>query len=298
MSLKMNIMKSSVISVMLLNVLLSSSCASANNRSENDTSAVAPVVTQNSYQEGQIEKKPLEHSQVVSTQKMVIENPTQERVRPVSSPSDPQIENTIIIESPLLAPPVGSQSKVELMAVLANINYFSAKFTQKIYDESGEELQQGSGQLSVSKPNLVNWETKSPSESHIVSDGENLWFYDPFVEQVSVYSLENAIANTPILLITNNDPNLWQDYNVSKLTDTRYLIEGVNENTRVKSLELTFNGSKENIKLAGFSIIDATGQLSVIYLSEQINSTSDNNETYADLFTFTVPEGAYLDDQR
>ena len=187
---------------------------------------------------------------------------------------------------------VESQSKVELMAKLAKIDFFSANFSQKIFDESGNELQQGSGQLSVSKPNLVNWETKLPDESLIVSDGSNLWFYDPFVEQVSVYSLENAIANTPILLITNNDPKLWQDYNVSQSADNRYLIAAINENSRVKSLELAFETIDDVEKLVAFNILDATGQLSVISLSEHIHKPT------ADLFSFSVPEGVYLDDQR
>ncbi|WP_085297326.1 outer membrane lipoprotein chaperone LolA [Cognaticolwellia mytili] len=191
-----------------------------------------------------------------------------------------------------------SNSKTDLMSKLAKIDFFSAKFSQKIFDESGNELQQGSGQLSVSKPNLVNWETKLPDESLIVSDGSNLWFYDPFVEQVSVYTLESAIANTPILLITNNDPKLWQDYNVSQLADNRYLIQASSDNSRVKSLELTFenNDSAEekntSEKLIAFNILDATGQLSIISLSEH------DNETNTDLFKFTVPEGVYLDDQR
>ncbi len=191
-----------------------------------------------------------------------------------------------------------NQSKADLMAKLAKINFFSAKFSQKIFDESGTELQEGSGQLSVSKPNLVNWETKSPDESLIVSDGSNLWFYDPFVEQVSVYALESAIANTPILLITNNDPKLWQDYNVSQLDDNRYLIQAIKENARVKSLELAFehNDSAEknstSEKLVAFNILDATGQLSVISLS------GHDSEAKADLFKFIVPEGVYLDDQR
>lgn len=250
---RMNLIKSSVITVMLLNVVLSSFYALANNSLVNDT-----VTTANT-------RAAVEGGHSVSREKGSTDH----------------------------------QSKTELMAILSNINYFSAKFTQKIFDESGEELQQGSGQLSVSKPNLVNWETKSPSESLIISDGESLWFYDPFVEQVSVYSLENAIANTPILLITNNDAKLWQDYKVSKLTDSRYLIEGINENARVKSLELTFDSSETNIKLAGFSILDATGQLSVIYLSEQsLQDSSANNDTQSELFKFTVPEGVYLDDQR
>ncbi|KXJ57449.1 outer membrane lipoprotein chaperone LolA [Cognaticolwellia aestuarii] len=183
-------------------------------------------------------------------------------------------------------------SKAKLMAKLAKIEFFSAEFSQKIFDETGNELQQGSGLLSVSKPNLVNWQTTLPDESLIVSDGSNLWFYDPFVEQVSVYSLANAIANTPILLITSNDEKLWRDYNVSQLADNRYLISANNDNARVKSLELTFAEDVNNVELSAFNILDATGQLSVITLSNH------NEKPDTSLFTFTVPEGVYLDDQR
>ena len=184
------------------------------------------------------------------------------------------------------------RSKEKLMAKLAKIDFFSAEFSQKIFDEAGIELQQGSGQLSVSKPNLVNWQTILPDESLIVSDGSNLWFYDPFVEQVSVYSLANAIANTPILLITSNDEKLWQDYNVSQLSDNRYLISANNDNARVKSLELTFAEDVNNVELSAFNILDVTGQLSVITLSNH------HEKPDTSLFTFTVPEGVYLDDQR
>jgi len=185
-----------------------------------------------------------------------------------------------------------AESKAKLMAKLAKIEFFSAEFSQKIFDETGNELQQGSGLLSVSKPNLVNWQTTLPDESLIVSDGSNLWFYDPFVEQVSVYSLANAIANTPILLITSNDEKLWRDYNVSQLADNRYLISANNDNARVKSLELTFAEDVNNVELSAFNILDATGQLSVITLSNH------NEKPDTSLFTFTVPEGVYLDDQR
>lgn len=183
-------------------------------------------------------------------------------------------------------------SKRELMAKLAKIKFFSAEFNQQIFDEAGNELQQGSGSLFVSKPNLVNWQTTIPDESLIVSDGENLWFYDPFVEQVSVYTLESAIANTPILLITSDDEKLWQDYTVSQLTENRYLISANNENSRVKSLELSFTKNVNNVELSAFNILDATGQLSVITLRHK------NQAPNASLFTFSVPEGVYLDDQR
>ncbi|EDM66590.1 hypothetical protein PE36_04133, partial [Moritella sp. PE36] len=31
----------------------------------------------------------------------------------------------------------------------------------------------------------------SPDEQLIVSDGESIWLYNPFVEQVSIYSLKD-----------------------------------------------------------------------------------------------------------
>jgi len=200
-------------------------------------------------------------------------------------------ENTVINTlTPSTVPQQVDDSKAELMAKLAKIEFFSAEFKQQIFDQAGNELQQGSGLLSVSKPNLVNWQTITPDESLIVSDGSNLWFYDPFVEQVSVYSLASAIANTPILLITSNDEKLWQDYRVNQLSNNRYLVSASNENARVKSLELTFSNDENN--LIGFNILDATGQLSVISL------LNHHQEPSANLFTFTVPEGVYLDDQR
>ncbi|MGB1261295.1 MAG: outer membrane lipoprotein chaperone LolA [Cognaticolwellia sp.] len=201
-----------------------------------------------------------------------------------------EVVSTKVVENKSLQQ--AQANKIELMAKLEKIEFFSANFTQKIFDDAGNELQQGSGVLSVSKPNLVHWQTTTPDESLIVSDGSNLWFYDPFVEQVSVYTLDNAIANTPILLITSNDEKLWQDYTVNKVTDNRYLISANSENSRVKSLELSFAETVNNVVLSGFNILDATGQLSVISLAPH------HQEATSDLFTFSVPEGVYLDDQR
>lgn len=187
-----------------------------------------------------------------------------------------------------------SEGKAVLMEKLADIKHFSADFNQQIFDENGNELQQGSGTLTVSKPNLVHWETKTPDESLIVSDGTDLWFYDPFVEQVSVYPLKNAIANTPILLITNNDPVLWQQYDVARINELTFSIHAKDENARVKTLELTFSKQDNRSSLAGFTILDATGQLSVISLTHLAPQQQPNSA----MFQFIVPEGVYVDDQR
>ena len=108
--------------------------------------------------------------------------------------------------------------KNELMKKLSVIDQFSAIFEQEVVDNAGNVLQRGGGDLSVKRPNLVHWNTTSPDESLIVSDGKSIFLFDPFIEQVTAYKLDGAIANTPILLITSNDSVLWNQYSVSRLS--------------------------------------------------------------------------------
>ena len=195
-----------------------------------------------------------------------------------------------------IAQPADSKSnltndyKVQLIDKLKKIKFFSADFEQKIIDEKGNVLQEGSGKLAVRKPNLVHWDTKTPDESLIVSDGETLWFYDPFIEQATAYKLSSSIANTPILLLTSDADELWQHYSVSQINQSTYLIHANDVNSQIKTLELQFSQDK----LSGFTFLDATGQLSVISLKDTDFTTSPA----LNLFQFDLPEGTYLDDQR
>lgn len=181
-------------------------------------------------------------------------------------------------------------TKQLLMAKLGQIKYINAKFHQVIVDESNEILQEGKGTLSIRKPNLVNWHTTDPDENLIISDGKSLWFFDPFIDQVSVYSFSNSLANTPVLLLTSEDSTLWDAYQVSQHVGNSFLIQSLDVNNQVKSLELTFD--KE--KLSKLSILDSTGQTSHFTLIEADFTTKPKDE----LFKFNVPEGVMVDDQR
>jgi outer membrane lipoprotein carrier protein len=187
-----------------------------------------------------------------------------------------------------------SKAKRILMDKLATLAHFSGNFTQEVRSESGDLLEQSSGQLAISKPNLANWHTSEPDELEIVSDGQDVWFYNPWIEQVSVYSLSAAIAQTPILLLTSKDEALWQGYSVTHNGSDKFVIIAKDVNSQIKSLTLAFDSSKEGSKLQQFSFLDATGQLSHIKLSD----FDDHNAPEASLFKFVVPEGVQIDDQR
>lgn len=197
-------------------------------------------------------------------------------------------------------------SKKLLRAKLANLSFFSANFTQDVVSEAGELLEQSSGKLAISKPNLANWHTVEPDELAIVSDGSDVWFYNPWIEQVSVYSLSAAIAKTPILLLTSKDESLWQQYTVyqektsqTKISqqDEHFVISAKDPNSQIKSLTLVFSTKAQQIQgseLSQFSFLDATGQISHIKLSNFDAQKVPENS----LFNFVVPEGVQIDDQR
>ncbi|PKI17926.1 outer membrane lipoprotein chaperone LolA [Colwellia sp. 12G3] len=213
--------------------------------------------------------------------------------QPMAYAEQPPV-NTIASSSP------SSEAKEHLMAKLRKLAFFSANFSQKILSGEGEILQQGSGTLAISKPNLVNWKTITPDETLIVSDGNTLWFYDPFIEQASAYSLAKSIHNTPILLLTSDEPQLWQQYHVSEQNNAiesglRFVVLPKDENSQIKKLTLSFEETKtKDIQLSEFSFEDATGQISQISLSH-FNSTVKPD---ASLFTFSLPEGVRLEDKR
>lgn len=212
-----------------------------------------------------------------------------------SSINDPVTDSAVVTTTVTDKAPVKpimaeNDKKIQLMTKLAKLQYLSANFSQTVIDGDGNTLQSGSGKLLLSKPNLVRWETTEPDESLIVSDGDTLWFFDPFIEQVSAYKLQSAIANTPILLLTNQDQTLWNNYQVSQINQDTYLIHALDTNSQVKTLELNF----DNDQLAGFVILDATGQLSRVVLSD----VDMLNPPPMEKFTFVLSEGIHIDDQR
>jgi len=207
-----------------------------------------------------------------------------------------QIEKQSVMTAPIDI----SAAKQQLIANLATLSFFSANFTQQIVDLHGQVLLEGSGTIAMSKPNLIHWQTITPDETLLVSDGNTLWSYDPFIEQASAYSLAKSIHNTPILLLTSDEPSLWQQYKVIKVSTaavktSRFEVLPLTDNGQIKKLTLSFNADIQNeMQLSALSFEDATGQLS------QINLTDFNAKVKPapSLFEFILPQGVRLEDQR
>lgn len=182
-----------------------------------------------------------------------------------------------------------AQSVSELQRRLEQVSQYSADFDQTVRSSKGKQIQSGKGKFQVKRPNLFRMDTKSPQENLIVSDGANLWFYDPFVSQVTVNTVQDAVNNTPFVLLTSNDPNHWNQYDVQQNADT-FVLKPKSKKSNLKQFDVRIDQSG---LLKGFSTIERDGQSNLYVLR---NITTGN--VASDLFKFSVPKGAELDDQR
>ncbi|WP_325893345.1 outer membrane lipoprotein chaperone LolA [Grimontia sp. NTOU-MAR1] len=188
----------------------------------------------------------------------------------------------------LVAPVVFANPQQELNSRLSKLNSFTANFEQTVTSPEGDVINEGEGSLAMKRPNLFNWETVTPDENYLISDGETLWYYSPFIEQVTAMRLDDATSQTPFVLLTRNNPSDWENYNVKQDGDTFILSpkEASNLGEFVVSV-------KPDGKITEFAVVEQDGQQSRFTLDDVKNVIPK-----ASLFSFTVPEGVELDDQR
>ncbi|MGF1690598.1 outer membrane lipoprotein chaperone LolA [Photobacterium kagoshimensis] len=208
------------------------------------------------------------------------------------------IKNTLVkrlLIGPLLMAPLlmtaaaWATPQQELSTRLDKVNAFSASFAQKVVSPEGDLLVEGEGDMAIKRPNLFRWNTLTPDENMLVSDGKTLWYYSPFIEQVTAMWLKDATEQTPFVLLTRNSDADWADYNVAQTADT-FTLTPKAANTSMGKFVVTVAKSGE---VRGFSVIEQDGQRSQFTFSQFKKS-----EPKASMFTFVPPKGVELDDQR
>ncbi|RUO79325.1 outer membrane lipoprotein chaperone LolA [Pseudidiomarina taiwanensis] len=180
-------------------------------------------------------------------------------------------------------------AKAQLLELLAPYKQLSAQFQQVVVDRNGEQVQQLEGSLHAARPAKLYWETLAPDESVLVADGETIWYYNPFVEQVSIYSQQESLQQSPFLLLFDPTSPQWQNYSVEQ-DEGRYWIIGQDAAVGQR-IAVQFNSQQQ---LSAVVVDDGQGQVSTISLTD-----IDSNITHADgFFQFTPPAGTFIDDQR
>lgn len=179
--------------------------------------------------------------------------------------------------------------KENLSERLALTDGFSAKFQQQVISPDNEVVMEGNGLVDIARPSLFRWETLDPDENLLVSDGKSLWYYSPFIEQVSIYWQEQAAEQTPFVLLTRNRASDWDNYKVSQKGNEFTLIPTAVDSTQGR---FQINIDAKGI-VKGFNVIEQDGQRGLFKFSNV-----KLGKPKANRFTFTIPKGVEVDDQR
>ncbi|BGI51152.1 MAG: outer membrane lipoprotein chaperone LolA [Arsenophonus endosymbiont of Ceratovacuna japonica] len=184
---------------------------------------------------------------------------------------------------------IWANATTELEMRLNKINNFKANFTQKIIDINGDIIQKSKGQLWIKRPNLFSWHMISPDENWLISNGNNIWFYNPLIKQVTITLLNKIITDTPFILITHNNPKDWKKYKITQ-NGNYFLLTKIKNKDNLKYFSIIINNDGNIIQ---FTIVEKNGQINKYYIKKQQNNKIDNNK-----FKFIIPQGVTIDDQR
>ena len=87
---------------------------------------------------------------------------------------------------------------------------FQGRFEQSLVDANGAVVEVTSGMLRIQRPGRFRWSYTEPYAQELVADGLNVWSYDVDLAQVTVKPQQQALANTPALLLGGSQDALDQ----------------------------------------------------------------------------------------
>lgn len=202
--------------------------------------------------------------------------------------SHAKIDNASVLKQTAQA--LTKDDKANLKLILERFDNFQASFTQKITDINGEELQSADGELLLVKPQKLRWEVIHPEESLLIADGQTVYNVDPFLEQVTLLEQDELTKNNPLMLLTTNDKNEW-DQVVVDFIEEYYVLTSIDDDAIIVSVKLKFD---ENLTLTELISIDRQQQVNTISFSNM----KQNIALDKDVFTYELKADWVVDDQR
>lgn len=185
----------------------------------------------------------------------------------------------------------------KLQARLADLRSLQGTFTQEIF-EDGDLLQELQGEFVLERPARLRWVTAEPEASVMIADGETLWYYNPFIEQVTLFKQSDAMQSNPLLLLLESDQQNWDAFKVTLTTKAEtqtWTIKDEQDPSGGSVLELVFErAAADGFGLTMLRLKDTHGQESVF----QLSNISFNQAVADQAFELALPAGTDIDDQR
>jgi outer membrane lipoprotein carrier protein len=174
-----------------------------------------------------------------------------------------------------------------LRAFVRETQTMHANFTQVVFDASGRQTAQASGEFSIARPGRFRWTVEKPYKQLLVGDGDRVWIYDQDLNQVISRKSDRALGNTPAALLSGREEveAAFEWHDLPAADGLEWLgATPKDKESAFRELRLGFDASG----LAALEVLDNFGQRTMIRLSKLERNPKLNSE----LFRFTPPAGA------
>lgn len=161
-----------------------------------------------------------------------------------------------------------------------------ANFHQLVTDKQGRKVQEVDGEMQLKRPNKFRWDYNKPYEQQIISDGKQVWLYDPELAQVTVRELSKALGASPAALLAGGDA-IDKSFTLTN-ANHKDNLDWVSANPKEKDsgFEKILLGFKAN-KLQEMSLIDSFGhQTKIVFSQVEVNPMLEDKT-----FLFKPPKG-------
>ncbi|MDC0626585.1 outer membrane lipoprotein chaperone LolA [Methylophilaceae bacterium] len=171
----------------------------------------------------------------------------------------------------------------ELSTLLNRTSAFSGQFSQLVFDNKSQLIEEASGDVVFKKPHFFKWIYQAPHQNQIIGDGEIVYIYDPDLSQVIMSRFSQSKSNNPANIFFLN--NLEESFKVTKILiddEVWYRCKSKLKDIDYQSIEISFN--KDKIK--AMKVIDGL-QNKIIINFVNISYSTDIDEAS---FLFNVPD--------
>ena len=184
-------------------------------------------------------------------------------------------------------PASAQTAREQLRAFVEQVQVASGDFAQYTVGPQGQTKPAQRGKFLFMRPGRFKWDVLKPYEQQIVSNGKEIYQFDPDLNQVTVRKLDQAIGASPAAILFGSG-SLEQSFEVMALPDKESLVW-----LRAKPRQVDAGfvhvdlGFKEGIPHR-IILLDAFGQTTNVELSALVRNPGLSTSN----FDFVPPKGA------
>lgn len=190
----------------------------------------------------------------------------------------------VLALSPTLV--LAASAQEQLHAFVSTVTSATGSFSQYTVNDQGRTQPAQTGVFSFQRPGKFKWAVQKPYEQLVISDGRQVFQYDPDLAQVTERKVDAAIGTSPAAILFGSG-SLEQSFDVSALPAK----DGVDWlRAKPRTADAGFSrvdiGMKNNLPVR-VELLDSFGQTTRVDLS----GIQANPQLPAKEFQFTAPKG-------